>query len=337
MFIKEQFYQHVDSSKTQIVLLRELLEMKTKSAFALYRELLLNEPPVTGDGNGTFDLLYDSLELAVPLFPDVFSLLTLDEYEMPTYRLVATMLDSALTTNKLYENQLSFLILEAKNELKRLSSQKQLEYYSFHRILTYLRLLLPFKKQPAVAAIYEKASRIKNPDWLLEMVKFQLENDEVPADSLIKKIVLKGDLVTELYGAMHDEKALQLWPKEWNNRDTLVENYMRVRFANRYNKKAGVDTTVIFKKELRTIKNKDFEVFYIKFKLKEAESWLGMIIAFDHTDPNNLWPNIIESSENIVIDKDESDEEEFAKGLRSLEESNRRYWRWKNSQNQYLY
>jgi uncharacterized protein YbaP (TraB family) len=337
LYIKEQFYQHVDSSKTQIVLLRELLEMKTQSAFALYRELLLNEPPVTGDGNGTFDLLYDSLELAVPLFPDVFSLLTLDEYEMPTYRLVATMLDSGLTTNKLYENQLNFLILEAKNELKRLSSQKQLEYYSFHRILTYLRLLLPFKKQPAVAAIYEKASRIKNPDWLLEMVKFQLENEEVPADSLIKKIVMKGELVTELYGAMHVEKALQLWPHEWNNRDTLVNNYMRVRFANRYNKKAGVDTTYIFKKELRSIKNRDFEVFYIKFKLKEAESWLGMIVAFDHTDPTNLWSNIIESSENIVIDKDESDEEEFARGLRSLEESNRRYWRWKNSQNQYLY
>jgi hypothetical protein len=78
-------------------------------------------------------------------------------------------------------------------------------------------------------------------------------------------------------------------------------------------------------------------VYYLKFKLKDNESWLGSIIAFDQTEPTNLWPNMIESSSNIVIDEDEDEAKEFAKGMRSLEEMNRRNWQWKNSYNQYFY
>lgn len=336
-FIREQFYANADSSKTQINLLRELLEMKNKPAFRLYKELLLNEPPVTGDGNGTFDLLYDSLELAVDLLPELFSLVTLDEYEISTYRLVSALLDSGLVQHKVYEKQLSFMLLDAKNELKRLNSKKSLEYFSFNRITTYLRLLLPYASRPEVASIFDKSARLKSQDWLLEYLKFQLENEQTPADSLVRRVLTKKELVTELYGIMYENKATAYWPEQWANRDSLVMNYVAMRFNNRYNKKVGVDTSYIFNKELRTIKGKSFEVYYIKFKLKEASSWLGMIIAFDQSDPMNLWPNLIESSDNIVIDADEDDAKEFAKGMRTLEEMNRRSWRWKNSYNQYLY
>lgn len=336
-FIREQFYANADSSKTQINLLRELLEMKNKSSFGLYKELLLNEPPVTGDGNGTFDLLYDSLELAVGLLPELFSLVTLDEYEISTYRLISALLDSGLVQSKVYEKQLNFMLLDAKNEIKRLNSKKSLDYFNFNRITTYLRLLLPYTTRPEVSAIFDKAARIKNQDWLLEYLKFQMENDMTPADSLIQRVLTKKELITELYGIMHKEKATAHWPQEWANRDSLVVNYVKIRFNNRYNKKAGVDTCFIYQKEIRTIKGKTFEVYCMKFKLKEASSWLGLIVAFDHSDPTNLWPNLIESSDNIVIDEDEEDAKEFAKGLRSLEEMNRRSFRWKNSYNQYLF
>jgi uncharacterized protein YbaP (TraB family) len=336
-FIKAQYYQHVDSSKTQILLLRELLEMKNKRAFALYQELILDEPPITGQGSGAFDLLHDSLELAVPLFPGLLSLVTLDEYELPAYNLVTALLDSALVKPKLYEKQLSYIVLEAKNELKRLTSQKELSYYPFNKIITYLRLLLPYQDRPEVKAIFDKAARIRNPDWLLEYVTFQLNNEIVPADSLIQKIVLKGEMVTSLYGEMHLAKQTSNWPKEWSNRDTLVMNYMKVRFANKYNKKVGVDTISIFQKKMYTMRDRPFEIYYIKFKLKEASSWLGLVLAFDQTEPNNLWPNVLESTENIVIDEDESEMNEFEKAMRILEESNRRFWRWKNGNNQFLF
>jgi uncharacterized protein YbaP (TraB family) len=336
-FIKGQYYQHVDSSKTQVLLLRELLEMKNKRAFALYQELILDEPPITGNGSGTFDLLHDSLELAVPLFPGLFSLVTLDEYELPAYDLVTALLDSSLVKPKLYEKQLNYLVLEAKNELKRLSSQKDLEYYSFNKMTTYLRLLLPYNDRPEVKAIFEKAARNRNPNWLLEYVTFQMANEIVPSDSLIQKIVQKGELVTSLYGEMHREKQTAIWPKEWSNRDTLVMNYMKVRFANKYNKKVGVDTISIFQKKLHTMRGRPFEVYYVKFKLKEASSWLGLILAFDQTDPTNLWPNLLESTDNIVIDADELEINEFDKAMRILDESNRRFWRWKNGNNQFLF
>ncbi|MEN9638275.1 MAG: hypothetical protein RLZZ262_143, partial [Bacteroidota bacterium] len=189
-FIRDQFYANADSSKTQIGLLRELLEMKNKQAFRLYKELLLNEPPITGDGNGTFDLLYDSLELAVPLFPELLSLVTLDEYEIPTYRLVSTLLDSGLLQPKVYEKQLNFMLLDAKNEFKRLNSKKSLDYYNFKRITTYLRLLLPYATKSEVSAIFEKAARMKNQEWLQEYLEFQMQNDIPPADSLVKKVLL---------------------------------------------------------------------------------------------------------------------------------------------------
>jgi hypothetical protein len=228
-------------------------------------------------------------------------------------------------------------VLEAKNELKRLSSQKDLEYYSFNKMTTYLRLLLPYTDRPEVKAIFEKAARNRNPNWLLEYVTFQMANEIVPSDSLIQKIVQKGELVTSLYGEMHREKQTAIWPKEWSNRDTLVMNYMKVRFANKYNKKVGVDTISIFQKKLHTMRGRPFEVYYVKFKLKEASSWLGLILAFDQTDPTNLWPNLLESTDNIVIDADELEINEFDKAMRILDESNRRFWRWKNGNNQFLF
>jgi hypothetical protein len=136
---------------------------------------------------------------------------------------------------------------------------------------------------------------------------------------------------------MHREKQTAIWPKEWSNRDTLVMNYMKVRFANKYNKKVGVDTISIFQKKMYTMRGRPFEVYYVKFKLKEASSWLGLILAFDQTEPTNLWPNLLESTDNIVIDADESEISEFDKAMRILEESNRRFWRWKNGNNQFLF
>jgi uncharacterized protein YbaP (TraB family) len=145
-FLRELYYAAGDTVELQYAALETLLQQKTPYAFTVFRDIIINEPPVlslsgsnrwqnnnqtpnspspylnrnTNFSNGSFvDELYDSLKLTRTIFPDLLPLLNLDDYERIIMRLLGRMVDSNLVKAKDYEIYFSKFLLEAKQELKK--------------------------------------------------------------------------------------------------------------------------------------------------------------------------------------------------------------------------
>ncbi len=150
-YLKDLFYAAGDTIELQYATLETLLQQKTPYAYAVFRDIITNEPPVLNIGtdnsytnylppnisfkrtfrpaknsinyhynNGSFlDELYDSLPLTKTILPDLLPLLNLDDYEQPMMQLLGEMVDSNMIKPKDYQIYFSKFLIEAKQELKK--------------------------------------------------------------------------------------------------------------------------------------------------------------------------------------------------------------------------
>ena len=343
-FVSQEFYKWSDSANYQISLLNQLKGMETKSGILAYKKLLLDEPPIAvSNSNSGYDYTYseystsffDSLELSVHLFPEYLQLIALNEYESKVYGLASTLLDSNLIKKNVYEKQLGQILLEAKNELKRLNSADE-EGYKFDTwdFMNYLSLLQPYRERPEVKAIFDKAYKSKKTKLLLEMVRFELQHDVVVPDTVLTKIASNDKRVIPLCNMLKEEEATELFPKEFNDREKLIETYVRNKFADKYDKTNGkVDSVMKIASRIEKIRGKEFDLYYYKYKSGNSDQWKGLLFAFERTEKAELWPQFIERTVTIVLDKDENEMEEMDKEYKRLVEANRRHFKFTDGEN----
>ena len=140
-YLKELFYTAGDTLELQYKILETLLQQETQYAYNIFKEIMLNEPPVldieesgsnTGyssygnrgrrydyENDSFMDDLYDSLQLTKTILPDILPLINIDDYRNSVMQLMAAMVDSNLLDKKAYEIYLSKFLIEAKQELKK--------------------------------------------------------------------------------------------------------------------------------------------------------------------------------------------------------------------------
>lgn len=145
-YLRQLYYATGDTVELQYATLEALLQQKTQYAYTIFRDIVMNEPPVLdiGDNNNNswtaypplsnlnfsgrvtrrnndnfMDELYDSLKLTKTIFPDLLLLLNLDDYEGSIMQLLGRMVDSNLVKAKDYEIYFNKFLLEAKQELKK--------------------------------------------------------------------------------------------------------------------------------------------------------------------------------------------------------------------------
>jgi len=330
-FLRDQFYTNTDSTDYQIVLLRTLLKIKTKQSFLTYKKLVLDDPPITRNrnGNGTFELLYDSLELASLLMPEIQQTVALNEYEIPTYTLMATLLDSSLIKKTSYEKQVDLILLEAKNEYKRLNAADEDGYgFDTKPLMNFCALLQPYRTKPEIDTFFKKIYRTKKTKLLLEMVEFEINHKQPFTDSILQKIVMKQERVIPLYNMLYDNKMSDKFPKKYSTREELVKLYITLKFSSKNDADYKVDTVNIFQVKETLLRNKKLEVYYCKYKQTKSDQWKGVIIAFDKKDSDTMWPRFLERSKTIVIDENENEIEELDKEYKYLVEENRKEFDW---------
>jgi hypothetical protein len=327
-FIRNQFYVYSDSAGYQLDLLRVLLRMRTRSAWEAYRKLVLDEPPIVAERmrNSGFALLADSLELSAPLIADLTQLLALDEYEAEVYALIAEALDSNMIKADLYKALVPQMTIEARNELKRLNGMKEDSYnFSTSRLMDYCTLLYPFRSKPEVQSFFDKTKRTRKTPLLIELVEFDLSKKNQVPDSLIMKIAQKENQIIPLYRMLHQKKATHLMPSKYASREALIDVFIREKFKSGYGvRETKVDSVVVIANEPDNIRNQKLQVYYCKFKKQRSKQWLGLVIAFDNTDPADLWPDYIYTRQTIVLDADEDEMNELKDDYLLLEEENRR-------------
>lgn len=324
-FISREFLSHTDSAAYQLDLLTVLLQMKTKASWEAYRRLVIEEPPILFDemGGSGCELLFDSVKLAAPLIPDLMQLLAIDEYEESIYHLMAVACDSGWIKPDAYRYQVPQLLVEARNELKRLNAKSESGYgFNTSALLDYCSLLQPLRKQKDVAAFFSRAAGTKKMALLLDLIAFDLDHGMPLADSLITKVSRSPEHVHDLYRLLYAEGIANRMPEPFDNREKLLDAYLR---GVEQDGDMVIDSIQIVKQISKEIRGVPMSVYYCKIHRVKTGQWLGKVLAFDARQQDDAWPLFIESDRSLVIDEDEDAVEELEKEYLYMEELNREY------------
>ena len=324
-FIVSEFNAFPDSAEYQYELLSALLRMKTARAWRTYAKLVVEEPPIVFDelGGSGCEALFDSVRLAAPLLPQLMQLLAIDEYEQSIYHLMAMAADSGWLPVASYRYLVPQILVEARNELKRLKSSSE-EGYGFNTdlLLDYCSILQPIRKEKDVVAFFAKARASKRGQLLLDLTSFDLEHGLAPSDSTINRLARMNDQVHPLYAMLRENGETARMPSEWATREALATLYLKNQYES---DEERADSVVLISSRTADIRGAKLDVCFYKVYKASSQQWLGHILAFDARDAMNAWPLFIESDRSVVLDADEEATVELENEYLYMEELNREF------------
>jgi uncharacterized protein YbaP (TraB family) len=324
-FIAKEFVSYPDSASYQYELLAVLLRIKTEYAWRTYARLVVEEPPIVFDemGGSGCEALFDSVKLAGPLIPRLMQLLAIDEYEESIYHLMAVAADSNWLHVESYKYLIPQILVEARNELKRLKSSAE-EGYGFNTdlLLDYCSLLQPARKEKEVATFFSKAYAANRGELLVDLMRFDWEHGLAPSDSLISRISRMKNQVHTLYGILWDNGSVGRMPSTLSTRESLAGLYLKNKYEENEER---IDSVMLLKSQIMVIRGKSVEVRFYKVFKPESNQWMGHVLAFDASVPQNAWPGFVESERTVVLDEDEDALVELEREFLYLEELNREY------------
>lgn len=324
-FLQQEYYINADSATMQNRILQNLGWMNTKDATLLMKKLMLDEPPIGGK-SVTANPLYtlkDSIELAKLLFPEAMSLVSLQEYEDPTYSILAMLVDSAAISNTLVQPYLNQVLLEAKNELKRVNGTEERSYnFNTTPLINYCRILQPSRSKPEVKAFFDKIYKSKKRQLLIDITEFNINHKINTPDSIIEFIGKEKEYRLPLFSTLYDLKSTDLLKSDWANTDSLVVLYTEKRYEGKYDNKGKVEKVELLGEYVRTIKGKEYKAIYLKFKRKGELDWRGTVFVIPND--GSLWsPDVWEPSNTTVLDPGENEQKELDRVYRQIVDAHR--------------
>lgn len=253
---KNLYTKYTDSTYMQISILKGLGYLKTKNSYNTIHELLKNQTPLTGDEGLITDILtplYDSLELCKNYFPSLFSLSSFDEYKNPIKQLLTDLVVRKIVAAPQYSTQITVLINEANNELKRYNSNSSkntksnngdydyeaeiqaamaeaesaaMNYSSlktskptyptyYNMIENYAVILAPYyQTNPAVKQYFEKLFKVKKESILLNVALIANENKILVNDTLWRFLSNNPKTKIKTYNELNKLKQLEKFDKK---------------------------------------------------------------------------------------------------------------------------
>ena len=324
-FLVSQFIAHPDSTAYQYEILITLLRMKTAKAWKSYARLVVEEPPIVFDemGGSGCETLFDSVRMATPIIPQLLPLLAIDEYEESMFHLMAMAVDSGFLSVAAYRYLMPQILMEARNELKRLNSSTETGYgFNTDVFIDYCSLLNPVRKEKDVASLFAKAYTSKRGPLLIDLARFDLQHGVAISDSLIARIARMNDQVHSLYAMLYEFGQDARMPAALNTREALAKLYLLNQLDSF---SAKPDSVLLVSRTAAVIRGKQLDVHFYKVYKSSTNQWLGHVLAFDASDEQNEWPLFLESDRNVVLDKDEDANAELEQEYLYMEELNRAF------------
>lgn len=332
-YLKTLYMAAKDTASLQNAILGALLNMQTKNSFTTFKDLVILEPPVVTDDDGSYRYndysvnigglakalrnnkrtsysgewapLYDTLQLATVVFPDILQLVNLDEYKGAVLELLTTMTDSGYVEAKAYEQYLSKFYVEAKQELKReRAKESQLSIAKAEKankadaadeadddtkeegnqlLQSYAVLLLPFwDKHPGVPAFFDDVLKLKNKEIRFNIMLLLLRNKKAVPDSLLDACAADDNYRIVLYRKLKKAKLLDKFPAKYYTQAALVKSALlgNTSYYNKY------DTLVLLEKLPAVSNGKKGYVYFYKYKTKKTDKkW--KIVSFG-LQPENV-------------------------------------------------
>ena len=334
--LKKIFEQTADTSLFQNEVFKALARHKTREAYSLFKELVLQDPPVFSDTYEYSSLignLADSLLLARQLFPELLQLSTLSDYKDDVLSLLVKLVDSNMINAADYESYFTKIYFDAKVELKKMQikdeekMEKDLvkdENESNTSVVDYVQddnedldnysvLLIPFyDKKKNVPLFFERLLQSREPDVRLSTAVLMLRNNLKVPDSILMNLAADELLRSKLYVKLEKIKRLDKFPAKYKNQADLATSFLLA--DKNYNK---VDSVVFIKKQPAAYLDKKGVVYFYKYRVKKEDDWKIGLSGLQAADEQViLTDDKITSMTDKKIKKDELLEEQFTDQLK---------------------
>ncbi len=293
--LKKLYEQSGDTVKFQQQILIALLSHRTAASYTLFKELILQDPPVFEEdieSSSMLDDLNDSLKLSKSLFPDLLQLTVLEDYKPKVLSLLATLLDSGYVSPKEYESYLPKIIFDAKIKLKKqqVKDEKQVEkdlkkdeennyadYVNSYRdtgagnsdLYNYGTLLMPFyEKNESAKKIINRLGMSRDPEVQLDFAVLMIKNNKPVGDSIVEKLASDNKYRAKLFAKLQKINHIEKFPLQYRNQLEIaksslfdVKSYMKI------------DTIEFIDKQWVQYDGKRGFVYCFKYKSAEIGDW----------------------------------------------------------------
>src|SRR6187401_1995805 len=343
--LKDIYYAAGDTVQLQHAALAALVNQETQYSFDLFKNIITSEPPVldtensnqssyrtysyrsiytnSGSSGGSFlNGLYDSLQLARTILPDLLPLMTLDDYKKPIMHLLRKMVDSNLVKAKDYEIYYSKFLIEAKQQLKKQAIEekksaiekaegektdtKTADLYrrtegdqGNEDLITYATLLLPFREtNPPVNDLLRQLLSSNDKRLKYNTVYLFLRHKISLPDTMLAYFAKLDDYRYELFTDLRTLKIPEKFPAEYKSQRDLSKSKL---FSSSYNKP---DSLVFIDSLPASVKNRKGFVFFYKYKTKKDDLFWKLATAGLLSHDNNQF-NYDDDEDDEDVDDDE--------------------------------
>ena len=316
--LKKIYEQTADTSTFQNEVLKALARHKTREAIQLFKELVLQDPPIFEndyDYTAIFNNLSDSLELAVSLYPDLLQLATVDDYKKPVTALLVTLVDSGYLKDAQYKDYFNKLYFDAKIELKKQQGkdEKRMDVpdatanddepersYDIaeikNELTDYAIVLMPFYDQNNnVPKFFAKLLHSKDEMVRLNTAALLLRNNKPVPDSIINFFATQDKWRGKLYARLEQMNKLNLFPVKYKTQLDIARSFL---VADK--DFAKIDSIVYVGKEHSAYRNKKGYVYYFKYRVKKDDDWK---IGLSGLQPENLQEISSDDKLAVMTDK----------------------------------
>jgi len=289
-YLRNIYQLTADTSMFQNEIMEALARHKTKASFNLFKELILQDPPVFDNSysyNSLFELLKDSIKLAASLYPELLQLTTLDDYKVPVNDLLETLVDSGFIKGNDYKDYLNKLYFDAKIVLKKQQGKEDkksaeeknneedvsfisINSTSYKGILEgYSILLAPFySTNKNIQLIFKKLLQSSDNDVVLNTAIVLLKNNIAVSDSLIYKLASNNETRSRLYTQLEKIKMSATFPAAFKSQQKIAESFLFSKAT------VNIIDSITFVDKITTIvAGKNSLVYLFKYKLKKEDSW----------------------------------------------------------------
>lgn len=336
--LRKIFEQTADTSLFQNEVFKALARHQTKESFRLFKELIMQDPPVFADSyayGSLFNSLGDSLLLAKELFPEMLQLTTVNDYKNHVLSLLVTLVDSNLVSAADYEPYFTKIYFDAKVELKKMQikdeeimeqelvkadDESNTSFVNYNRynkssLDDYSVLLIPFyDKKKNVQLFFERLLQSREPAVRLGAAVLLLRNNKPVPDSILLNLAADDQYRSKLYAKLEVIKRLDRFPARYKNQPDIARSFL-INDKN-YNK---IDSVVFIKKQPAAYTGKKGVVYFFKYRVKKEDDWKIGISGLQAEDESVIFTdNKLTSMTDKKIKKDEPLDDQLWEQLKKI-------------------
>ena len=309
--LKKIYQQAGDTSIFQNEVIEALARHKSSNAIKLFKELVLQDPPVFDKEyayTALFGNLQDSLALAATLYPEILQLTSLQDYKAPVTSLLVKLVDSSYLKGEQYQSFFTKIYFDAKIALKKQQGKDERKMeadkknddndednteqvrsygnnydntYNNNELDDYAVLLMPFYDSNAnVPKFFDKLLKSKEEEVCMNAAVLLLRNNKPVADSILLNLAAKDRTRGSLFAKLEKIKKLDKFPAKYNTQLYMARSYMMADKGY-----AAIDSIVFISRQLTGYNHKKGNVYFFKYRIKKEDDWK---IGIGGLQPANL-------------------------------------------------